>query len=143
MARVYNDSKTFVDKRLLAPENVILERYRLLKNSSDNQTRTPSRDQLAQFIDQYFADDPLEKWTPVDMSETPSIYYRVRDEEFKKWILSLNKIWAELAGRVSEQVQQSPNMHSIIYMPNGFIKVKISTICENYRYTFPSLIAQS
>lgn len=109
-----------MDKKLLYPEAVIVQKYKELKN----QTGKPSINQLKAFIDQYFADDPLEAWEPLDFKPIPSVVNNIQDDAFRKWVLNLNQIWKDLAQRVPDDVRQNPDRHSMLYLPNGFIKVK-------------------
>lgn len=121
MARIYPDSKTFVDKKLLYPEEVITAKYEALKKQTKN---SPTNDQLKSFIDQNFADDSLDPWVPPDFKEIPTLVNNIEDEDFRKWILNLNQIWKDLAQKVPEDVRVNPDRHSYLYVPNGFIKVR-------------------
>lgn len=123
MARIYPDSKTFIDKKLLYPEEVVVIKYQELKNQTNNK---PSIDQLKMFIDENFADDEFDQWVPEDFKEIPSIVNNIEDEAFRTWVLELNQIWKELAQKVSDDVRVNPDRHSFLYVPNGFIKVSSS-----------------
>lgn len=119
MARIYPDSKTFVDKKLRFSEATILSNYEKLKN----QTGHPNVQQLKKFIDENFEEEHLEDWLPLDFKEAPSIVNNIEDPIFKEWILDINKIWKQLGMKVPEEVKFHPELHSILYVPNGFIKV--------------------
>lgn len=123
MARIYPDSKTFVDKKLLFPESEVISRYQKLKND----TGTPNVQQLKKFIDDNFEDDQIEVWLPPDFKDVPSIVNNIEDEVFKRWIIDINKIWKQLGIKVSDDVKTNPELHSMLYLPNGFIKVSAST----------------
>ncbi|XP_050422489.1 trehalase-like [Adelges cooleyi] len=118
MQQMYPDSKTFVDKKLLRSEAVILDTYRKLKQR--NGGRVPPRPVLAKFVEDNFGDDPLVEWVPPDFVDSPSIINYVQDQNYKLWILQLNQIWKRLARRVDEDVKNNPDRHSSIYLPNGF-----------------------
>ncbi|XP_065217876.1 trehalase-like isoform X2 [Planococcus citri] len=118
MARIYPDSKTFVDKKLLFPEPEVISKYQKLKND----TGTPSVQQLKKFIDDNFEDDHIDVWLPPDFKDEPSIVNNIEDEVFKRWIIDINKIWKQLGMKVSDDVKLNPELHSMLYMPNGFIK---------------------
>ena len=122
MARIYPDSKTFVDKKLLYPEEVITAKYQALKKQSNN---NPTVDQLKTFINQNFMDDTLDSWVPPDFKQIPTIVNNIEDEAFRKWILNLNQIWKDLAQKIPEDVRTNPDRHSYLYIPNGFIKVTL------------------
>ena len=121
MARIYPDSKTFVDKKLLYPEETIVTKYRALKEQTNNH---PSVDQLKTFVDENFADDKFEPWVPPDFNPKPSVVNNIADEAFRKWVLELNQIWKELAQKMPKDVLENPDRHSFLYIPNGFIKVR-------------------
>lgn len=118
---MYPDSKTFVDKKLLYPEQVVIDRYNQMKN----QTPNPSTNQLKTFIDQNFADDHQESWEPPDFKLYPQLIKSISDPVFQKFALNLNQIWKELGQKVKDEVRLNPDRHTILYMPNGFIKVRL------------------
>lgn len=125
MARIYPDSKTFVDKKLLFPEEEIVTKYKELKKQTQNQ---PTNTQLEKFIDENFADDVFDPWVPPDFTETPSIVNNIEDEAFRKWVLQLNQIWKELAQKMTDDVRENPDRHSYLYVPNGFMKVQYTNL---------------
>lgn len=136
MARIYPDSKTFVDKKLLFPEPEIINRYHKLKN----QTGNPSVQQLKKFIDENFVDDELEVWAPPDFKEVPSIVNTIEDETFKRWVMDINQIWKDLGVKVPEEVKRNPELHSILYVPNGFIKVRLVHLAFCSRLNFLNML---
>lgn len=81
MQRLYPDSKTFVDKKLLRSEEEILEAYQELK--LQNNGEVPTGDVLSQFIDENFADDPLVEWVPPDFVENPSVVDFIHDVKYR------------------------------------------------------------
>jgi alpha,alpha-trehalase len=109
-----------VKKKLRYPEQVIKTKFQDLKKETNNE---PTVDQLKQFYDENFADDPYEAWTPPDLKETPSLVDQVDDEAYREWVLKLNQIWKALGQRVPEDVRVNPDRHSTLYVPNGFIMV--------------------
>jgi alpha,alpha-trehalase len=80
MQKIYPDSKTFVDKKLLRSEEEILEAYRKLKIQNNE---TLNNDVLAQFIEENFVDDPLAEWVPPDFVDKPSIVNFVHDNKYR------------------------------------------------------------
>lgn len=119
MARIYPDSKTFVDKQLMYSETEILNKYAQLKNKTGG--KPPSVEQLRRFIDDNFKDDPLEDWRPPDFKTEPAIAKQIADENYRQWILQINTIWTELSKKVGRHVSENPDRHSSIYLPNGFV----------------------
>lgn len=54
MARLYPDSKEFVDKKMKYNESYTLEKYEELKIQNDR--KTPSKEQLQKFVYEHFED---------------------------------------------------------------------------------------
>lgn len=79
-AKLYGDSKTFVDKKLKYDEKVILEKYAILKKENNGKIE---KKKLKKFVDENFEDDELEDWEANDFTETPSVANKVNDEEYK------------------------------------------------------------
>jgi len=119
LARIYPDSKTFVDKKLICTESEILTDYKTLKDSYNGDV--PPMTELVKFIDEHLEDgDELEVWNPPDFSENPSIANRIRDQNYKQWALGLNQVWKTLARKVKDDVRIHPDQYSLIWVPNGF-----------------------
>ena len=53
MAQLYNDSKTFVDKKLKYKPAVTLEKFNVLMQETEDR---PTRKQLQDFVNDYFED---------------------------------------------------------------------------------------
>lgn len=81
MLRLYNDSKVFVDKKLLRSEAEIIKAYRELKIRING--RIPNRSVLEKFVNDNFADDPLVNWVPPDFVQNPTIATYVQDKNYK------------------------------------------------------------
>lgn len=125
--KIYEDSKDFVDAKLKFPEKVIIKKYEDLTK----QYGRLSDDLLKQFLNENFYNPTdarhmgLDNWSPPDYRNNPSIVENIRDTAYKKFALSLNARWVELAAKVSKDVEDNPDRYSLIYLPNGFIKVCI------------------
>lgn len=81
MARIYPDSKTFVDMKLLNNQPDIVKSYRDLKNR--NNGRVPNQNELKQFIDANFAEDPLVEWLPTDFTDNPTVAENITDPYYR------------------------------------------------------------
>lgn len=53
MAKLYNDSKTFVDMKMKEPPQATMDSFRDFMTKYDNQ---PSKDQIRQFVNVSFVD---------------------------------------------------------------------------------------
>ena len=65
MARIYPDSKTFVDKKLKYPPNKIIKNFESLLNKQQDGNLL-SVDQIKQFVQDHFDEEgqELEPWIP-------------------------------------------------------------------------------
>ncbi|KAL5244703.1 hypothetical protein ACI65C_012113 [Semiaphis heraclei] len=119
LARIYPDSKTFVDKKLKCTESEILTDYKTLKDTHNG--KVPPMNELIKFIDEHLEDgDELEVWNPPDFTENPSIANRIRNQDYKQWALGLNQTWKTLARKIKDDVKIHPDQYSLIWVPNGF-----------------------
>lgn len=120
LAGIYEDSKTFVDKKFKHPETIILNNYRILKENNNN--AVPSKSKLIKFIDENLEDGgELEEWVPPDFIGSPSIIDRIDDENYKCWAYKLNHLWKILARKVKYDVKIHPDRYSLLWVPNGLI----------------------
>lgn len=127
---IYKDQKDFVDSKLKFSEAEVIRKYEDLKK----QFGQLSNEQMKQFLDANFYNPldvqhmGLDTWTPPDHRSDPSIVENIRDIAYKKFALNLNEKWVELAAKVSKDVDLNPDRYSLIYLPNGFIKVCMGLI---------------
>nr|QPK67213.1 Trehalase 1B [Rondotia menciana] len=119
LARIFPDSKTFVDLKLIYSENQTLEDFAKLMNVTNHE---PSRASLAQFVDSHFLEgNELEVWNPPDFDPEPPILENVTDVRLKQFAKGVISIWAKLGRRVRQEIIQEPEKYSFISVPNGFI----------------------
>lgn len=119
LARVFPDSKSFVDLRLVRSENETLADFdELLRDTGG----APSRARLADFVRVHFADgDELEPWTPPDFDPDPPLLARVRDPRLREFARDLVGIWPRLGRRVKPVVAAHPERYSLLSVPHGFV----------------------
>lgn len=119
LARLYPDSKTFVDLQMRHDETTTLDAFgTLLKETNDN----PSKEQIKKFVSDYFDEtSELEDWTPPDHSDNPRYLLNVRDENLRQFGRDINAIWPTLARKVKSVVLEKPRQFSLIPVTNGFI----------------------
>lgn len=119
MARVFPDSKTFVDYHMRSDPNDTLAAFQQLLNQTNN---APSKEHLTQFVHQHFTNDSeLEDWTPNDYNENPVFLSTIRDEQLRQFGKDVNNIWPILGRKIKSNVFQNPERYSIIPVSNGFI----------------------
>lgn len=120
LSRIFKDSKTFVDKRMLYSPGEILQKYKRLKEEYGG--KVPPKDKLSIFVDENFEDGKeLDVWVPADWKEHPAILEKIKDPDLKAWAKALNGVWKTLSRKVDEKVKLSPELYSLIYVPNGFV----------------------
>lgn len=119
MARVFPDSKTFVDYQMRNDPNDTLSAFQQLLDQTNS---TPSREQLTEFVHQHFTNDSeLEKWTPPDYNENPWILNNINDEQLRTFAKNVNDIWPILGRKIKDEVFQNPERYSLIPVKEGFI----------------------
>lgn len=120
MAKIYQDSKTFVDMKLRRPPNETLERFDEFMTKWDQK---PDKFNVINFVNENFEEAGLEfeNWDPVDWKPHPQFVDRIKDEEYKKWCLRLNDIWKDLGRKMKKEVQEHQELYSIIWVPNPVI----------------------
>nr|WIG62106.1 soluble trehalase [Dioryctria sylvestrella] len=121
LARLYPDSKTFVDNELRYDSNTTLAAFDQLLNETDN---NPSKEQLQSFVQKYFnneTNNELEYWMPPDYSENPDFLNNIRDEDLRQFAKDINGIWPDLGRKVSPNVSENPDRYSLVPVSQGFI----------------------
>lgn len=116
MARIFNDSKTFVDMRLQKDEADVLQAFKVLPDN-------PSNDQVFKFVKDNFlpAGDDLEEWSPPDWRENPEFIDRIKDANLRDFASKLNELWKKLGRKISDEARQNPARSSLILVKNPFI----------------------
>lgn len=118
-ARIFSDSKTFVDMSQTNSEEVTLRNFDALLVKTNN---NPTKAEVSQFVKENFKNDSeLETWTPEDFNPSPSFLKTIKDDEIKTFASNLVGIWPSLGRKVSSTVFQNPEKHSLIGVPNGII----------------------
>lgn len=121
MARIYNDSKTFVDMKLKQSPDITLKLFDefMLKFGNDE----PTKDQLQEWVEENFDErgKEFETWTPDDFKKDPEILNKINDTALRQFAQDLNGIWLELGRKMKKEVADSPELYSIIYVENPVI----------------------
>ncbi|XP_046572734.1 trehalase-like isoform X2 [Haliotis rubra] len=118
MARIYRDSKTFVDMNLKEDPVTVLRAFNTtLANAPSNNS------QIQAFVDQYFEGPgtEFEEWTPGDYVENPAFLADVKDNNLKQFGKSLCGIWEQLGRKIKNDVRDNQERYSLLYVENPFI----------------------
>ncbi|XP_063533891.1 trehalase-like [Cydia strobilella] len=119
LAKIFPDSKTFVDMKLLFSMSDTLADFAQLMHDTQ---RNPSREQLTKFVGEHFEPgNELENWIPPDFNPSPPILDRITHPKLKVFAKNVIAIWATLGRKVKPVVHQNPDRYSLISVPNGFI----------------------
>nr|CAH7712482.1 unnamed protein product [Callosobruchus chinensis] len=105
-AGLYNDSKTFVDMALVNSVNDTLKNF----------------ESMMKFVGENFISiGELEEAALKDFKAEPKIIKEIDDPVVRKFAIAIHSIWPSLARKVSYHVQEYPDTHSLIPVPNTFI----------------------
>lgn len=120
MARIFKDSKTFVDMKMKKSPNETLESFnRFMAENGLN----PDTVSMSKWLKENF--DPegseFEKWIPGDWKENPNYLNQVKDVGYKKWAQHLHELWKLLGRKMTDDVKKRPDLYSIIWVPNPVI----------------------
>lgn len=119
LARIYSDSKTFVDLKLAHSESETLADFEKLMHDTK---RNPTREQLVDFVNGNFLEGmELEEWMPSDFNPEPPVLDQITDPKLKQFAKNVVGIWAKLGRKVASDVAINPDRYSFLYVPNGFI----------------------
>jgi len=120
LAKLYHDSKTFVDKKLRYKPDLILEKFSELLNNTES---NPSREELQLFVDQHFDNEgsEFETWEPSDWVSDPDFLKKINNSMLKNWGRELHDAWNFLGRQIKDDVRVHPELYSMIYVPNPFI----------------------
>ncbi|XP_072551573.1 trehalase [Salminus brasiliensis] len=120
-AKLFNDNKAFVDMKLTADPKVVLDAFSNLMQKFPDQVIPAS--ELKVFVNTYFSGDgtEFEPWTPPDWHDNPKFLSKVSDPNLRSWAEQLHGLWKSLGRKVSNDVRDNPQLHSMIYVPNPVI----------------------
>uniref|UniRef100_A0A224X931 Trehalase n=1 Tax=Panstrongylus lignarius TaxID=156445 RepID=A0A224X931_9HEMI len=120
MAKIFPDSKTFVDMKMKQNSTQILKQFNELLMQK---TCHPSVDDLKNFLAAHFepAGSEFEEWEPSDWHASPKFLEKIDDRGLKKWAEQLHELWKHLGRKMKEDVYKNSNLYSIIPVPNPVI----------------------
>ncbi|XP_066140147.1 trehalase-like [Euwallacea fornicatus] len=118
-AMIFNDSKTFVDMSQVNPVNVTLDNFWQMMNATNGK---PTKADVENFVKSNFIrENETISWTPTDFNPSPAILEQISDEKVREFAKNLIGIWPSLGRKISHNVYENPEQHSILEVPNGFI----------------------
>lgn len=114
-ARLFNESKTFVDMPLMdTPENIL--------KAFDGLPQNYTREDLLNFVNKYFAESGSDMYLiePKDWKDNPVFINKFKDMKLKEWVDYLHSKW-KLLLRVFNHTECGAECHSSLWVPNPFI----------------------
>ncbi|XP_052783364.1 trehalase-like [Mya arenaria] len=117
-ARLFPDSKTFVDMSLKANPDEVLTAF---NNLNDTSRSDPA--QLRQFVSRYFEDPDteFETWVSMDYVKNPTFLSEVEDKDYNAFGKDLCGIWKHLGRKIKADVRTNQTRYSLIYLDKPFI----------------------
>lgn len=121
MAKIYTDSKTFVDMKMKLTPNETMQKFDLFM--LDFKETQPTREQVKKFVELNFdpAGQEFEDWDPEDWIPHPKFLDNIKDKTFRDWGKKLNDIWKILGRKMKEDVKKHEHHYSIIWVPHPVI----------------------
>ncbi len=116
-ARLFSDSKAFVDLKLLHSEELVISNFKSLSES-------PSKEELEAFVKENFSlhhEQEFDVWKPTDWKETPQFLRGITETPLRHVGLEVNKLWKMLSRKCSEDLKANPDKYSKVFLPHGFI----------------------
>uniref|UniRef100_A0A2S2PC56 Trehalase n=1 Tax=Schizaphis graminum TaxID=13262 RepID=A0A2S2PC56_SCHGA len=115
MSGTFNDSKEFVDMRLLHSPNETMKTFMEMKKFGNFNIKS--------FIQNHFdnSTNEFEEWKPTDWNLRPKFINEIKDEKLQLWAIELNSIWKQLGRKIKDDVRLNPERYSIVYVPNPII----------------------
>ncbi|OLQ08415.1 Trehalase [Symbiodinium microadriaticum] len=115
-ARLFEDSKTFVDRPLRVEPEEVLEAFRRLPDKQNAEA-------LRNFVETHFEAEgqELEPFVPADHQPNPPQLARLPDEALRQWAMALHQIWKDLCRKQRPAVAAAAQRHSAL--PQRFASV--------------------
>ncbi|XP_037033248.1 trehalase-like isoform X4 [Bradysia coprophila] len=119
MAKIFPDSKTFVDMKLKQTPAKTLELFKKWQEDHPNYNQTD----VESFVNSTF-DEPgseFETWVPSDHKENPAFLTNITDADYRQWASDLNTLWLQLGRKMKDEVKRNQDLYSIIYVDHPVI----------------------
>lgn len=83
----------------------------------------PEKEDIRKFVTENFEKPGAEfvDWTPSDWKDSPAFLERIKDADFRQWAADLHAFWKELGRKMTPDVEQNPDLYSIIHVKNPVI----------------------
>eukprot|EP00966_Prymnesium_polylepis_P299967 6931918-Prymnesium_polylepis.1 len=114
-ARIFNDSKDFVDSPLLVDPDECWRRWEGLQ-------QPVAPEALKDFLEQTFGPPGggLEPWKPPDHTAEPPLLLKLSEPE-KSWARGLNDLWLVLGRQATAETLRAPERTTLLPARHGFV----------------------
>jgi len=115
LAKLFRDSKTFVDMPMKFDMKKVLENFENLQDHSKTALET--------FVKENFDAEgsELESIQPSDWRENPKFIEEIDDQSFKELALEMNSIWKNLTRKIAKSKEEIREKSSMIYLEHPFV----------------------
>ena len=115
LAKIFEDSKTFVDMPMKFNKEKIVNNFKKLPDHS--------RATLETFVRENFDDEgtELESIQPSDWRENPKFIEKISDDIFKDLAVEINNVWKNLARKITKSKKEIEEKSSLIYLEHPFV----------------------
>ena len=109
MSRIFPDSKTFVDMKLLHPPAKVEENFCQLTMVAG---ANPDASTLREFVEDNFSlENQMEDFEPADWKSHPKLISRIQDLNYALLAQDLNSRWKTLCRKIKEEVAEQPERY--------------------------------
>jgi len=115
LAKIFKDSKTFVDMPMKFNKEQVLAAFKNLPDLSKSTLET--------FVKTNFDAEgtELEQVQPSDWKKDPKFIEDIEDEKFKNLAVEMNKIWKNLTKKITKSQTEIEEKSSLIYLEHPFV----------------------
>lgn len=128
MARIFPDSKKFVDYQMRNDANVTLAAFQILLNQTNN---IPTKNDLTEFVRQHFTDESeLEDWVPLDYKHFPTFVSAIKGHAFHTFAEHVHSTWPLLGKQIKSDVFD--NQSDTVLFPYQTVSSYLEVVTESF-----------
>lgn len=122
MSEVFDDSETFVKKKMLDSPDEVKKKFNELKKKKKDLKNDVEA--LRNFVKENFDEDPLQPFKPSDYKEIEDPQNIIKDETYLQFYKEIHPTWEKLGVKTNEIPKEFSDRHSMIELPHYFIQVR-------------------
>lgn len=119
MAKVFPDSKTFVDMKMMKPQTQIEDEFKdIIAAEGDNL----APEVIRKFVEDNFTlENQMEDYVPADWFKDPSLVSRIADSNYSQFAADLHDRWKILCRKIKDDVYFNQDRYSLLYLPHPVV----------------------